>query len=181
MVELEPPGLGFSLTADGVITEVFGQVAAYAGLAPGDTVLSVNATRLDPNYIDAWVRRRDGPELIPIWLSDPTFGSARPPADCPARFLPLYGNAPARRAHPSGAASWSRSRDVAISGAASYSAEESAHHHRAAWANVERLRRAAIEVHPDKGGHKVEFQRRWAAYEAALAAFMARWKRKPAA
>jgi hypothetical protein len=181
--EFSPPGLGLSLAADGTVTAVFDQVAIYAGLAPGDVVLTVNPDRFDPNYIDAWVRRQGGAaELVHLWLGQagPDFGIESPPPDCPPRFVPLYGDRRQRRARPASAASRSRSRDVAINGRASYSAEEIDRRHRVAWAEVERLRSAAILVHPDRGGgHTAEFQRRWAAYEAALAAFMAQWKRKP--
>jgi hypothetical protein len=169
---INPPGLGFSMTTDGTITSVTGECAAYADLAPGSVVLHTT-TAPEPNYLSAWVRQDGTNQLIHMYLgvAGPDFGTEPPPPECPERFRAFYGNGKRWRHRRAG-----RAPDRVLPAEMNLNQQ-----HRAAWAEVRRLHRAAIRAHPDNGGSTAAFQKAWPIYEIAMRDFLACWKQKPAA
>jgi hypothetical protein len=176
------------MDVDGTVTAVTGECAAYADLAPGAVILHTTASP-DPDYLGAWVRQDGANRLVHLYLgvAGPEFGTEPPPSDCPPRFAAFYGDGKRwPRARAATAPFAQRSRDVAISGLSDYYhaeavSEDVDRQHRAAWAEVRRLHRAAIRAHPDNGGSSAAFHKAWPIYEVAMRDFLACWRRKPAA
>jgi hypothetical protein len=184
---IRPPGLGFSILLDGTVVEVTGQCGAYADLAPGAVIL--NAGRMyDPtNYLDVTVRQDGENRLIHLALcmAGPDFGTQAPPHDCPGRFFALYGAGWRRRRAPRQERSayseaMARLDEIAARqarAARETSPDEQEWLRKAELATVEKLHRAAVAAHPDRGGDTAQFQKLWPLYQAALRDFKTRWGR----
>jgi hypothetical protein len=170
---IRPPGLGFEMLVDGTVTAVTGESAAYANIVPGAVFLNAGSKYDPANYIDAYIRQDGETRLIHLWLgaAGRNFGTQPPPKHCPQRFEAFFGSGSKRRKPPRSEIPLStgiRLEELLLEADAERkpSPEQLRRQREAAWAEVQRLHRAATAAHPDRGGDTAEFQRLWPRYEA---------------